>query len=204
MAVCPACKREAQEDIPTCQYCGVVFAKLKPIPASSRRQEQAKRIADIEELTRNKQVQEEQKQTNRRWGYGAVIFCLLFAFLLFSLPPGPGSNRSASTSAPSSPLDPSETGIATEGARQAAINAHWGVRFEEGQDAWDKGNHTKAFSIWSGLATEGYALAQVKVGAFYLTGIVVPRSDVVACMWFRKAAAQGFSEGIDSVKKVCP
>lgn len=64
-----------------------------------------------------------------------------------------------------------------------------------GQEAFNAGDYTLAFSLWSTLATQGNAEAQVFVGLAYDNGWGTPRSPQLARVWYQKAAANNNSSG---------
>lgn len=66
---------------------------------------------------------------------------------------------------------------------------------EEGTAAYSRSDYPTAFRIWSGLADQGDATAQVWLGLMYARGHGVPRDDAEAVRWYRKAAEQGFAWG---------
>ncbi len=65
----------------------------------------------------------------------------------------------------------------------------------DGQVAYDRGDYSTALRIWSALADQGSATAQVRLGLMYARGHGVPRDDAAAVSWYRKAAEQGFAWG---------
>lgn len=80
--------------------------------------------------------------------------------------------------------------------------------FEDGLDAYKRGNYAAALSTWQPLAEQGDARAQGHLGAMYYEGSGVPRDYVQAHMWFNLAAAQGHRvarKGMEeSVKRMPP
>ena len=65
---------------------------------------------------------------------------------------------------------------------------------EDAKAAYGRGDYATAFRIWVGLAEQGDAEAQSKLGGMYLDGRGVTQDNVAATDWFRKAAEQGFAE----------
>jgi len=65
---------------------------------------------------------------------------------------------------------------------------------EDAKAAYGRGDYATAFRIWVGLAEQGNAEAQSKLGGMYLDGRGVTQDNVAATDWFRKAAEQGFAE----------
>lgn len=58
----------------------------------------------------------------------------------------------------------------------------------EGQRAFNQGDYITSFSLWSTLATQGHADAQVFVGLSYENGWGTPKSVSLAEVWYQKAA----------------
>lgn len=65
----------------------------------------------------------------------------------------------------------------------------------EGQAAFNAGNYNLSFSLWSTLATQGNAEAQVFVGLSYDNGWGTERSAQLARVWYRKAAQKDNTSG---------
>jgi hypothetical protein len=61
--------------------------------------------------------------------------------------------------------------------------------------AYDKGDYATAAKDLQPLADEGFALAQIDLGALYHDGEGVAKDDVQAAHWHRKAADQGDADG---------
>ena len=59
------------------------------------------------------------------------------------------------------------------------------------EKAFDAKNFTVAFEEYKTLATEGNALAQLRLGAMYEKGLGVSADNQMAFIWFAKAAGQG-------------
>jgi uncharacterized protein len=60
--------------------------------------------------------------------------------------------------------------------------------FEDGTDAWDRGEYTTAMSFFRPLADRGDARAEFRIG---LIGRGVPVNYPEAANWFGRAADQG-------------
>jgi uncharacterized protein len=63
--------------------------------------------------------------------------------------------------------------------------------FEDGVNAVKVGNSEIAMQLWRPLADNGLAVAQFNLGLMYDSGQCIPRDDVAAVNWYRKAADQG-------------
>ena len=66
--------------------------------------------------------------------------------------------------------------------------------FEEGVDAYNRGEYTRAYRLWLPLAERGNAHAQFKVGLLYYTGEGVPQDYHQAARWCCLAADQGYAQ----------
>ena len=66
---------------------------------------------------------------------------------------------------------------------------------QDAQAAYDRGRYAAALEIWQPLAEQGDPDAQVGLGNLYLGGYGISRDEATAMAWFRKAAAQGSSNG---------
>jgi hypothetical protein len=66
---------------------------------------------------------------------------------------------------------------------------------EDGQVAYDRRDYATALRIWTELADQGSATAQVRLGLMYARGHGVTRDDEAAVRWYRKAADQGYAWG---------
>jgi TPR repeat protein len=64
-----------------------------------------------------------------------------------------------------------------------------------GQSAFNAGNYNLSFSLWSTLATQGNAEAQVFVGLSYDNGWGTDRSARLARVWYQKAAKNNNTSG---------
>jgi len=63
--------------------------------------------------------------------------------------------------------------------------------FQDGWDAYIKGDYKTAFIEWQPLAEQGHASAQGILGLMYANGQGVLKDDKEAVKWVRKAAEQG-------------
>jgi TPR repeat protein len=64
--------------------------------------------------------------------------------------------------------------------------------FEEGADAFKRGDYTTALQQWGPLAVKGDAKAQNMVATMYDLGLGVPQDYAEAAKWYRLAADQGY------------
>ena len=71
-----------------------------------------------------------------------------------------------------------------------------GQDFEEGRDAYMRGDYATALLEFKPLAEQGDAEAQNNLGLMYSTGKGVPQDYANAMKWYRKAAEQGHTEAI--------
>jgi hypothetical protein len=65
--------------------------------------------------------------------------------------------------------------------------------FDDGQAAYDRGDHATALRLWRPLADQGDAAAQSRLGAMYASGTGVQQDNGVAATWYRRAADQGLA-----------
>lgn len=77
----------------------------------------------------------------------------------------------------------------------ANIFAEDTTTLEDGQAAFNAGDYTLAFSLWSTLATQGDSEAQVFVGLAYENGWGTQRSTQLARVWYQKAAKKDNTSG---------
>jgi uncharacterized protein len=63
--------------------------------------------------------------------------------------------------------------------------------FEDGSNAWDRGEHTIAIRVFRQLAEQGDPKAQNRLGVIYQHGWGVPQNYSDAVGWFRQAADRG-------------
>ena len=63
--------------------------------------------------------------------------------------------------------------------------------FQEGKDAYDKGDYETALSEWEPLAEQGSAFAQYNLGVMHKNGQGVPQDYKTAIKWYKLAAEQG-------------
>jgi len=65
------------------------------------------------------------------------------------------------------------------------------ANFNDGYDAYQKGDYETAVSEWKPLAEQGHAAAQNNLGVMYNKGRGVLKNDKQAVRWYRKAVEQG-------------
>ena len=63
--------------------------------------------------------------------------------------------------------------------------------FEDGAEAYSRGDYATALKEWKPLAEQGQASAQSNLGVMYDNGQGVPQDYAEAVKWYRKAAEQG-------------
>jgi len=63
--------------------------------------------------------------------------------------------------------------------------------YQEGIDAYKRGDYDTAMTEWRSLAEQGDAEAQWFLGSMYYQGEGVPQDDQEAVRWYRQAADQG-------------
>ena len=66
--------------------------------------------------------------------------------------------------------------------------------YQDGLDAYEKGDYKTAFNEWQPLAEQGDSEAQYKLGYLYDFGEGVLKDDKEAVKWYTKAAEQGLSK----------
>lgn len=66
---------------------------------------------------------------------------------------------------------------------------------QDGQNAFNMGDYTSSFALWSTLATQGHADAQVFVGLSYENGWGTPKNTKLAEIWYQKAARKNSAAG---------
>lgn len=66
---------------------------------------------------------------------------------------------------------------------------------EDGQKAFNMGDYELSFSLWSSLATQGHADAQVFVGLSYDNGWGTAKNKQLAMIWYQKAAKNNHATG---------
>jgi TPR repeat protein len=64
-----------------------------------------------------------------------------------------------------------------------------------GQSAFNAGNYTLSFSLWSTLATQGDTEAQIFVGLSYDNGWGIDKNARLARVWYQKAARKNNTSG---------
>lgn len=62
--------------------------------------------------------------------------------------------------------------------------------------AIEAGRHNQAVQMLTPLANAGNSLAQYRLGALYYNGQGVPEDEKQAIYWWKKAAAQGYTEAM--------
>ena len=68
--------------------------------------------------------------------------------------------------------------------------------YQEGLDAFDRGDYETALKEWRPLAEQGDPLAQSYLGGMYAEGEGLPKDYVLAHMWMNLAAAKGVQEAV--------
>jgi hypothetical protein len=66
--------------------------------------------------------------------------------------------------------------------------------FEDGVEAYERGDFAMAAQIWMPLAEQGDPAAQFNIGLMYDNGRGVPKDDSAAVLWYRRAAEQGYAK----------
>ena len=67
------------------------------------------------------------------------------------------------------------------------------ANYQQGLDAYTKGDFVTALKQWSPLAKQGDASAQYNLGVMYADGQGVPQDDKAAVKWYRLAAEQDYA-----------
>ncbi len=76
--------------------------------------------------------------------------------------------------------------------------------YQEGYDAYNRGDYDTALKEWRPLAEQGFALSQFNLGLMYAKGQGVAQNYIQAYMWETLAAAQGndnASKGLEILEK---
>jgi len=68
--------------------------------------------------------------------------------------------------------------------------------YQEGFDAYERGDYGTALKEFRPLVGQGYPLAQATLGLMYAEGQGVPKDYVLAHMWMNLAAAKGVQEAV--------
>ncbi len=68
--------------------------------------------------------------------------------------------------------------------------------YQEGCDAYERGDYDTALKEWRPLAEQGDPLAQSYLGGMYAEGEGLPKDYVLAHMWMNLAAAKGVQEAV--------
>ncbi len=63
--------------------------------------------------------------------------------------------------------------------------------YQEGMDAYDRGDYDTALKEFRPLAEQGHPKAQYNLGVMYQLGLGVPQDNQEAAQWCRLAAEQG-------------
>jgi hypothetical protein len=71
--------------------------------------------------------------------------------------------------------------------------------YQEGMNAYGKGDYAVALEKFKALAEHGNARAQFNLGVMYRQGHGVPQDDQEAVEWWNKAAEQGHAEAQDNL-----
>jgi TPR repeat protein len=74
------------------------------------------------------------------------------------------------------------------------ISASSFADFNDGYDAYQKGDYKTAFNEWKPLAEQGDAYVQFNLGVMYENGYGVLKDYKEAVKWYRKAAEQGHAK----------
>ncbi len=75
----------------------------------------------------------------------------------------------------------------------AVSSSSWAGDYEDGLDAYNRGNYPTAIYKWKKAAEQGLASAQFNLGIMYDFGRGHPQDDVEAIKWYRLAAEQGLA-----------
>ncbi|MCT7541895.1 tetratricopeptide repeat protein, partial [Aliarcobacter cryaerophilus] len=74
-----------------------------------------------------------------------------------------------------------------------ALTLSFGATFNEGVEAFEKGDYKTALQIFEELSYKNNANAQYNLGNIYSNGYGVKQDYKKAIEWYEKAAAQGFA-----------
>ncbi len=66
--------------------------------------------------------------------------------------------------------------------------------YDDGMEAYERGDYATALQKWLPLAEQGGAMAQAMIGSMYDEGMGVPQNDAEAVKWYRRAADQGITQ----------
>ena len=69
----------------------------------------------------------------------------------------------------------------------------FGDDFQDGLDAYGRGDYKTAYKLWLPLAEQGHTYAQYNLGVVYANGQGVPQDYKEAVRWYRLSAEQGFA-----------
>jgi len=68
--------------------------------------------------------------------------------------------------------------------------------FDDGYDAYQKGDYKTAFNEWKSLAKQDHVYAQLNLGMAYRDGLGVEKNAKEAFKWYEKAASRGSDDGL--------
>lgn len=74
-----------------------------------------------------------------------------------------------------------------------ATTLSFGANFQDGVNAYEKGDYKTAFTIFEDLASKGDADSQRNLGLMYYNGQGVKQDYKKAIEWYEKAATQGYA-----------
>ena len=80
--------------------------------------------------------------------------------------------------------------LAVVGALLFSAGSAW-ADYDDGMEAYERGDYATALQKWLPLAEQGGAMAQAMIGSMYDEGMGVPKNDAEAVKWLIKAAEQG-------------
>ena len=83
--------------------------------------------------------------------------------------------------------------LAVVGALLYSAGSAW-ADFDDGVEAYNRGDYATALQEFRPLAEQGDAKAQFNLGFMYDNGQGVPQDDVEAAAWYHKAAEQGYAD----------
>ena len=75
-------------------------------------------------------------------------------------------------------------------------------QYEDGWEAYDKGNYQQAYKLWQTLAEQGNAKAQVGLALMYRLGKGVTQDDKQATDWLKKLLSKAM-HGRNIVLVIC-
>ncbi len=77
----------------------------------------------------------------------------------------------------------------------SSFSVSFADNFQDGVDAYERGDYKTAYKLFLPVAEQGDAEAQCFIGICYENGRGVKQDDIEAEKWYRKSAAQGFRDG---------